>query len=264
MRTVIKVVMVCLALGCAHIIQAMAAEEIDKAILQKLNTGQRLGTHPAFPKPIPRVADRIVSLHVNVVSVDSLQDVMFEPVGTRTGEERYYAWVNCGSKEEKKQFKDSFTFEKSGEVEFTEAIKTSSSFKGKLTANGGFLWAKFGAEAEASFGKEVTVTDKNKRVTIAKNAKEESFEFTAPPHTYVIYRATTSGGTKKQKFAGTVVVSGVYHYVIGDIWDQNGNIDDILKNEQERTFPFAGFLSTISLTKLSLERYERPLDDKTC
>ena len=59
-------------------------------------------------------------------------------------------------------------------------------------------------------------------------------------------------------------MNGVYHYHIADIWDQNGNIEDVLKEEKERTFPFSGFLTTVNLTKITLERYERPLSSKTC
>src|SRR4051794_7850518 len=75
---------------------AICFDDIVRAVFKKLNDG-RSGSHPAFPMPIPRVADRIVSLHVNLIGIDDIKEVLFEPVGTRTGSEKYYSFDNCGT-----------------------------------------------------------------------------------------------------------------------------------------------------------------------
>jgi hypothetical protein len=69
---------------------------------------------------------------------------------------------------------------------------------------------------------------------------------------------------KKVEFSGTVLVTGIFHYAIGNIWDQNSNIEQALPDDKQRTFPFSGTLSTITLSTLALERTEEPLSAAYC
>jgi hypothetical protein len=247
--------------------------EIDRAILERLNAGGRLGTHAlaigggtGIPrvKHIPRVADRIVELNVNVISIDSISPVLFERVGARSGSEEYFSFLNCGNSAQKRKCKSTISNERTTEIEFTRQIKTSTYFKGKTNFSGEYFWGKVGREFEGGVSREVSFTDRNKSVSVEKTVKDEEFEFEAPRRTKVIYRAFASTGhTKKIKFSGTVLVEGIYHYVIGKIWDQNANIEAVLK-EDERKFPFEGFLGTINLSRIGLERFETPLTQAFC
>lgn len=239
------------------------AEDIDTVILKRLNDG-RLGTHPHGNGVSHRVADRIVSLNVNVVTVDSVRDVPFADAGKRTGEQKFYSYTNCGTAAQKLHFHDTFEHEVSQEIEFTKEVKTSVAFSGKMTTDMSFFWGKVGTEGNASVSKDITMTDRNKRTSSSKTTKEEDFDFEAQPKTRVIYQATTGGGISKKEFSGTVLVTGVFHYVIGNIWDQDAVIEKSLSDEKDRTFPFTGTLSTINLSTLDVQRTEQPLSAAFC
>ncbi|SDG70252.1 hypothetical protein SAMN05216338_1002136 [Bradyrhizobium sp. Rc2d] len=205
-----------------------------------------------------------MTLNVSVKSLDKVENVAFADVGKRTGEEKFYTYTNCGTGTEKLKFTDTFSTESGQEIEFTQEVKTSTSFSGKLNTEFSIFDVGIKTEGNASLSKEISLTDRNKRTTVEKKTREEVFEFIAPPKTRVIYRATTGGGIKKLKFSGNVLVTGIYHYRIGNIWDQNANIELALPDEKERIFPFSGTLSTINLTTLTLERNEEPLSTSFC
>jgi len=241
----------------------MSDIDIDTAILARLNDG-RLGTDNGRH----RRADRIVSLQINIIRIDSQKEILFEEAGARTGEEQFFSFVNCGTILEKRDYEDVITKEHSAEVEMTNVVKTSTSFSGKLTTSCKFpldgMEMGIGTEGTAAFSKDFTVTDRNKQTNSVKTQETQKWSLEAPPNTKVIYKIATVNGTKKIQFSGVVVVQGVYHYVIDDVWDQNAAIEAALKDEKERTFDFTGILTTVNFERVDVSKVETPVTADEC
>jgi hypothetical protein len=241
----------------------MPDTDIDTAILAKLNDG-RLGTDNGRH----RRADRIVSLEINIIRIDSQKEIMFEEAGERSGAEQHYSFVNCGSLTEKRDYEETITKEHSAEVEMTNVVKTSTSFTGKLTTSCKFpldgMDIGIGTEGTAAFSKDFTVTDRNKQTNSVKTNEVQRWSLEVPSHTQVIYKIATVNGTKKIQFSGVVVVKGVFHYVTDNVWDQNAIIENALGNEKDRTFDFTGILTTVNFVRVDISKTEVPVTADDC
>jgi hypothetical protein len=237
--------------------------DIDTAILAKLNDG-RLGSDNGRH----RRADRIVTLQINIIRIDDQHEILFEEVGHRDGEEQYYKFENCGSLTETRPYQETITKEHSAEVEMTSVVKTSTAFTGKLTTSCKIpldaMELGIGTEGTAAFSKDFTVTDHNKQTNSIKTEEVQKWELVVPAHSRVIYRLATLNGTKKVQFSGVVVVQGVYHYVIDQVWDQNATIEAALPDEKDRTFKFTGILTTVNFREVDIKKTEEQLTDEDC